>query len=132
MSLSSMFDKGYLFSTGDRFDYWYVYTVFFVLILVLSVVVKAMLKRRQDAVAFKPLGSQFYWCYLTFGILGLASTFMRYENLPIFGNRFLTFTILCIFALINVWLVFFYLKYTRKEVTKFHAKARKEKWLRKK
>ena len=130
--LDRLSDQHYLLSTNEEFKYWYVYLPFFGLFVFLAFLVSMLLKKQDNYKAKKSFERQFFWTYLTFGILGLVSIFARYQSLPIFGSRVMTFSILILFLIVNVWLVYYYRTKTKKELLKFENKKRKEKWLKKK
>lgn len=122
----------YLFSTNEQLKYWYLYLPVFGIFVLLAFVVSVFIKKQKDYKAKKGFQKQFLWTYMTFGLLGLTSLFARSQNLPVFGSRVFTFTIIALFLITNVWLFIYFLKVTRKEQLKFAQKARKEKWLKKK
>ncbi|MDO8507343.1 MAG: hypothetical protein Q7S53_02125 [bacterium] len=132
MNLNSFLGKEYLFATNEKFKYWYVYLVFFGVMVSLAFIVSIFLKRHDDYKAKKSFEKQFFWTYLLFGFLGLTSLFARSQNLPIFGARIFTFVVIGLFVALNVWLLVYYFKVTKKEQLKFAQKKRKEKWLKKK
>lgn len=125
-------DQNYLFSTNEELKYWYIYLPFFGLFVFLGFLVSYLLKRQENYKAKKAFQKQFFWIYTSLGLLGLISVFARSQNLPIFGSRAITFLILAVFALSNIWLLYYYEVKTKKEIMKFQNKKRKEKWLKKK
>ncbi|RJO60926.1 hypothetical protein C4544_04110 [candidate division WS5 bacterium] len=124
-------DQNYLLSTNEELKYWYIYLPFFGLFVFLGLLVSYLLKRQDSYKAKKAFQKQFFWTYVTFGILGMISVFARSQDLPIFGSRAITFVILILFLLVNLWLLYYYQIKTKKELIKFQNKKRKEKWLRK-
>ncbi len=129
--LEKLSDQHYLFSTNEEFKYWYVYLPFFGLFVFLAFLVSMLLKKQDSYKAKKAFERQFFWIYLIFGLLGLTSVFARLQNLPIFGSRVMTLSILVLFLIANVWLVYYYRTKTKNELLKFENKQRKEKWLKK-
>lgn len=133
MSIIDKISSGdYLLSTNEKFKYWYVYLPFFGTLVFLAFIISVLFKRQEDYKAKKSLERQIFWTYLTFGLLGLTSVFARSQNLPVFGSRIFTFTIIALFILANVYLGIYFLRVTRKQQLKFAQKKRKEKWLKKK
>ncbi len=132
MKLSQFSGKEYLFSTNEKFKYWYVYLPFFGLFVFLGFLVSLLLKRQEDYQAKKSFERQFFWTYLIFGLLGLTSVFARSQNLPVFGSRIFTFAIIALFLITNVWIGIYFFRVTKKQQLKFAQKKRKEKWLKKK
>lgn len=130
--MNRFFSSEYFFSTGEKFKYWYVYLPFFGALVFLPFLVSFILKRKEDYKAKRSFERQFFWMYLFVGILGLASVFARAQNLPVFGNRFVTFAVLGFFGAANIWLVVYFLKVTKKQQVELSQKKRKEKWLKKK
>ncbi len=129
---SKLLSVNYLFSTNEKFKYWYVYLPFFGIFVFLAFLVSMLFKRQEDYKAKKSFQKMFFWTYLFFGLLGLTSVFARSQNLPIVGARVITFLIIILFIIANGWLLIYFLKVTKKEQLKFAQKARKEKWLKKK
>lgn len=132
MLIDRLTTTDYLFSTNDKLKYWYIYLPTFGLLIVLAFLVSYLVKRQKDYKAKAGFQRQFFWIYLTFGLLGLTSVFARSQALPVFGSRFLTFLIIFTFILCNLWLFGYYFKVTKKEKMKLANKLRKEKWLKKK
>lgn len=132
MKLSQFSDKEYLFSTNEKFKYWYIYLPFFGILVFLAFAVSIFFKRQNDYEVKQSLQKQFFWTYLIFGILGLISVFARSQNLPVFGSRIFTFIIITLFFIANIWLGIYFFRVTKKEQLKFAQKKRKEKWLKKK
>lgn len=122
----------YLLSTNEKFKYWYIYLPFFGALVFIAFAISILFKRQEDYKAKKSLERQVFWMYLTIGLLGLTSVFARSQNLPVFGSRVFTFSIIVIFALANVWLIIYFFRVTKKQQLKFAQKKRKEKWLKKK
>lgn len=130
--MSKILDKAYLFSTQGTGSFLYLYLIFFAGLILASLIVRFLLKRKEDYEAKRSFEKQFFWTYFIFGIFGLASVFARYENLPLFGNRITTFFILGLFMILNIYLLSYFFKVTKKEALKLRQKKRKEKWLKKK
>lgn len=131
MRIGNLLSKEYFFDTNEKFRYWYIYLPVFGAMVFLAFATSIFLKRQEDYKAKRSFERQFFWTYLLFGFLGLVSLFARSQNLPIFGARIFAFVILGIFATLNVWLLIYYFKVTKKEQLKFAQKKRKEKWLKK-
>lgn len=129
---SKLFSANYLFSTNEKFKYWYVYLPFFGIFIFLAFLVSIIFKRQDDYVAKKSFQKMFFWTYFFFGLLGLTSVFARAQNLPIVGARAITFLIIVLFIIANIWLLTYFFRVTKKEQLKFAQKKRKEKWLKKK
>ncbi len=133
MSILSKISSGdYLLSTNEKFKYWYVYLPFFGILVFLAFAVSIFFKRQDDYKVKKSLERQIFWAYLIFGFLGLTSVFARSQNLPVFGSRIFTFTIVALFLITNVWIGIYFFRVTKKQQLKFAQKKRKEKWLKKK
>ncbi len=129
--LSRIFSTNYLFSVNEKFKYWYIYLPFFGILVVLAFAVNLFLKKSDDYIAKKSFARQFFWVYLSWGVIGLAFLFARAQYLPTFGSRFFLFLVIFFFILSNIWLVIYYQKYTKKAQLKLADKKRKEKWLKK-
>ena len=129
--ISKISSVDYLFSTNEKFKYWYIYLLFFTILVFLPLLVSVIFKRKEDYKARRSFERQFFWTYLFFGFLGLASVFARSQNLPVFGNRIFTFIILGLFLAVNIYLMIYFFRVTRKKQLKFAQKKRKEKWLKK-
>lgn len=132
MDFNRLLTKDYLLSTNEKLQFWYLYVVFFVSLIVIAIVVRHRIKKRDDYAAKESFVKQLYWFYLTIGTLGLAATFSRFENLPLFGARIVNFGIIKIFFLSNIWLIYYYMTKTKKETLRLQGVKRKEKWLKKK
>jgi len=131
MKLNQLIDREYLLSTNEKFKYWYIYLSFFGGLVFLAFLVSLIFRRQEDYEAKKSLQKQFFWVYISFGLLGLASVFARAQILPVFGNRITTFIILGLFFAANVYLIIYFFKVTKKEQLKLAQKKRKAKWLKK-
>lgn len=115
---------------NDRFDLWYLCLGIFSAIIIFAFVGRFIFKRKKNFAPLKSLSDQFYYGYLFFGVLGLLGTFLRRESLPGFSYRAVNYSILILFLAGNVWLVVFYFKRTKKNISNFLEKSRKEKWLK--
>lgn len=120
----------YLYGVSENvwFQEYLLYVAIFVILV--PVIVAIFFKLRKRSKAYKNFDKKFFWGFLILGLLGLFVWFSVSQSLTTLGSRITVFLWLSSIAIYKTYLYIYFRKVTVKEVTNFHEKKRKDKYLK--
>ncbi len=128
----SRFNTDYFFKVPVSSRIIYFWLILYGILFIGTLVIYFILRRKgKKEKPYLPFSKKLIWMDLSISIVGLLFVFARYEKLNIYAWRFWQTLAFITLIAANTWLIMEYRK-LRKELIRFKASQRKEKWLKKK
>ncbi|MDD3679158.1 MAG: hypothetical protein PHT36_02865 [Patescibacteria group bacterium] len=127
----SFFDPKYLMAVPVESSFHFLFLTLPAVAVLSPVLLKIFFrffKKRHGG--YEEFDKLWFWGYETIGLIGLFIFFSRDQRLPIFGTRIASYLVIIAMLIFSSFLFFYFRKFTKKEISYYLEKKRKEKYLK--